>query len=318
MARKLSDNIAKSFVHLMNFNPEQKDSVVWAFKVYEKMGNLLPKTSAFRGKIEKHDAFGVPMEIFRPRKGESKKLIFIIHGGGFIMGLTNIYRNLSHVYSHENKGATVINIDYRTAPEFKYPSAHDDVMSAWDYILSLGYDPKNIVIIGDSAGGNLMLSLLIKLRDENREMPVATVAISPWACLEASSPSIKTNYQKDIAFGNRKGEFDDEKLEQFLNCGLFSYVGDADRSDKYLSVVRGDYHGMPPMLMTVGSDECLLDDTLIVANKIKEAGGEVEVIIGEGMFHIYPLFFRLSATAKEDFKKILNFIRKHLGIEVVN
>ena len=309
--RKISDKLTGSLVRMINLNPEKKDKVVWKLKLYQRAAGFMPKITALSGSVEKHNADGLSLEIFKAKKSTSKKLIVNIHGGGFIMGLFSVYRNLSPVFSYAGQGASVVNIDYRTAPDHMYPAAHDDVLKAWDYLLDLGYAPEDIILIGDSAGGNLLLSLLLRLRDANRPMPAAAVTISAWTCLDSLSPSFIKNYRKDVLFGSRKGDFDDKKMAQFLHCGVYTYIGDADNSDKYLSVSLCDYHNMPPMLMIVGGDECLLEDTLIVADKIKEAGGDIQVIVGEGMFHAYPLFYHLSATAKQTFSEILAFISKH-------
>jgi acetyl esterase/lipase len=227
------------------------------------------------------------------------------------MGLIDTYRNLHAAYSNAANGAAVAIIDYRTAPEHKYPAAHDDIMKGWEFLQTLGYEPEDIILAGDSSGGNLVLSLLLRLRDEKRPMPGAAVIMSPWTDLFAKGASYKTNYNNDIVFGRRRSIPNDAKIQKLLKCGMFTYVGDADKNSPYLSPALGEYHGMPPILMTVGSHEMLLDDTLTVAEKIKAAGGDITLIIGEGMFHAYPMFYMISPTANDTFKQILYFLHKH-------
>lgn len=305
---KLRDKISVSMVRMINMNPEGKDRVVKKVKFYAKLGPYMLKRDFER---VDYDANGVPLEIHKRKGTEPEKLVFIIHGGVFIMGLFNTYRNLHSVYSDAANGAAVANIDYRTAPDHKYPAAHDDVMTGWEFLLGLGYKPCDIVLVGDSSGGNLALSLLLKLRDQGRPLPAAAVLISPWTDLMATGASYKSNYNRDAFFGRKGSVLDDEKIRQLLASGVYAYAADADRSDPYLSPVLGLYHDMPPILMTAGSHEMVLDDTLAVAEKIKAAGGNVKVIIGEGMFHVYPLFYKFSPTAKETFNEILSFLKEH-------
>jgi len=294
---------------MINVNPEKKDRVIKRLKFISK----LPRYRLRRGFVRTdYDANGVSLEIYQKKDGTpSKKLVFIIHGGGFIMGLCNLYRNLHAAYCNAANGAAVANIDYRTAPDYKYPAAHDDVTTAWEYILELGYEAGDVILVGDSAGGNLLLSLLLKLRDGNRPMPAAAVAISPWTDLAADGESYRGNYNADAMFGRKRSVLSEDRIEELLKCGMFSYSLGADISDPYLSPVLGEYHDMPPMLMTVGSHEMLYSDTATVADKIAAAGGNVRVIVGEGMFHVYPLFYKLSPTAKEAFDEILAFLGEH-------
>lgn len=310
---KLRDKLTISVVGAFaNFNPEKKDRVVKKFKFLGKLGKFPFRLKRGFEKIS-YNVNGVPLEIFKRKDTGSKKLVFIIHGGAFIMDVVNTYRILHSKISDAANGAAVAIVDYRTAPDYIYPAAHDDVMAGWEYLLKLGYLPQNIILVGDSSGGNLVLSLLLKLRDQNKPMPAAAVAMSPWADLTAAGESYKRNYNLDIMFGRKKSVVDDSKLQKILECGVFAYAKDADRRDPYLSPVFGDYHGMPPTLLTVGSSEMLLDDTLTIAGKIKAEGGDVKVIVGEGMFHVYPLFYQFSPKAKETFLSILSFIKKHSG-----
>ena len=301
-----------SVVRRINLNPEKKDKVLKKLKLYQKMGKLVPHTLKRGYERNIYSANGVPIEIYKRKDSNPQKLILIVHGGVFIMGLMNTYRNLHLEIGKVIDNAAVVVFDYRIVPDHRYPAAHDDMDTAWEFVQTeLGYNPRGIVLMGDSSGGNLILSLLLKLRDGNRPMPAAAAVMSPWTDLSASGESYKKNYNNDIIFGRRKSALDEEKIEKLRKCGVFSYAEGTDRNNPYLSPVLGEYHGMPPVLMTAGSHEMLLDDTLTVAEKIKAAGGEVRVIIGEGMFHSYPLFYMLSPAAKKTFKEVLLFLKEH-------
>jgi len=253
---KLRDRIAVSLVRTINLNPEKKDRVVKKLKLYEKIGRLGPYKLARGFERTDYKVSGVPLEIYKRKGSNPKKLVYIVHGGVFILGLLNLWRNLHAVLSDASHGAAVAVIDYRTAPDHLYPAAHDDVRAGWDFLQNeLGYLPCDMALMGDSSGGNLALSLLLRLRDEGKPMPGAAVLLSPWTDLLATGASYKTNYSRDAVFGRKKGAVDDAMIQRLLACGVFSYAGGADRSDPYLSPVLGEYHGMPPVLMTVGSHE---------------------------------------------------------------
>ena len=295
----------------ININPEKKDKVVKRLKLYSKVRGPIKRRGFETSKV---NANGVPLEITKPVGSTSKKLVFIVHGGVFVMPLMDMYRKLALDCYKELDDVVVINIDYRVAPEHVYPAAHDDVLTAWNYITGdMGFKPKNIVIFADSAGGNLSLSLTAKLRDAGLEKPAALALMSPWIDLSASGASYKGNYDKDILFGRRKTKLDENELRtQLLKCGVFAYVAGHDNKDPHLSPVFAEYHNFVPTLICVGGHEMLLDDSLTLFKKLSDAGGEVETIIGKGMFHCYPLASDFSPTAKIDFHKILHFINKHL------
>jgi acetyl esterase/lipase len=289
----------------LNFNPGKNKNVIKATKRLEKLG-FFCKPCGFE--LEKFSVEGIPMEIFKKKGTEPKNLIFIIHGGAFIAGLGNLYRAPYKLYHKAGHGAAVANIDYRTAPEHTYPAAHDDVMRGWEALLEKGYLPENITVVGDSAGGNLTLSLLLKLRDAGKAMPRAAVLMSPWADLNATGQSYRTNYKVDPMFGDKKGEVLEENVEIFLKSDLFSYAGNADRNDPYLSPILGEYHGMPPAFFSVGAVELLRDEGLAVANKMKDAGSHVEVDIADHMFHVFPVMYQFMPEGRRGFNKILDFI----------
>ena len=303
---------SKTFIQLIkliNFNPELNDDIIGSTKKIQKLG-LFAKPVGFS--ITKYDVDGLYMESFSRNGVYPKKCVYLIHGGAFIAGLSNLYREPYLRYHKASHGGAVFNIDYRVAPENTYPAAHDDVLKGWTYITeNLGYSPKDIVVVGDSAGGNLTLSLLLKLRDENKELPKAAVVMSPWCDLSGSTESYRYNYKKDPMFGNAKGEVTPENIEKLLQCEVYSYAGDTDRKNPYLSPYYGDYSGMPPIHISVGSHELLYDEVMTVAKKIEDAGGKVQLHVGEGMFHVFPLFWKILPEAKKAFDEINSFISEH-------
>ena len=299
---RIALSVVKKF---MNINPAKCQDQV---KRLQKM-NFPDKYKAPKGWIREKVSLGegVAMEFVKPPQKKNNNLILVLHGGAYIIGLTDTYRQLSKIYSEAANGGAVAFLDYRVAPDYKYPSALEDAIKGWDKLLELGYQASDIVIVGDSAGGNLTLALMLKLRDEGRELPQGAVCMSPWADMTASGESYLTNVKLDPMFGAdlEVGEHD---VDKFLNCEIFSFVGDADRKCPFVSPVYGDYHGFPPMMFLAGTTELLLSDTLTIVEKLKKEGNEPELLIGEKMFHVWPLYPKLFPEARKAMQSISAFI----------
>ena len=170
--------------------------------------------------------------------------------------------------------------------------------------------PENIIVGGDSSGGNLALAMLLKLRDENRELPCGCFFLSPWTDMTASGKSYALNYQKDVEIGDKKGVFDEATRNKLLDSYLFECIGDADRTSLYVSPAFADYSGFPPMMLFAGGHEMLLDDTLAVYNKAKSAGVNVRLETQPGMFHSYVLYQNHMPESKASYQKLKTFIKE--------
>jgi acetyl esterase/lipase len=255
---------------------------------------------------------GVKMEVVAPIKNKSDNVVYVLHGGGYIMQLGDMYRRLDKKLSEAGHNATVAFLDYRVAPEHRYPSALEDALLGWAYLLKQGFKPENIVVVGDSAGGNLTAVLVLKLIELKRETPKAVVLFSPWADMTGSGDSYTGNYNVDIMFGNKNEEVTEERKQALLNSAMFSYVKDADRKDPFVSPVFADYAGFPPTMIFAGTHEMLLSDSLTIADKIKKSGGEVELYLAEEMFHVWPLATGLFPEATKAMDAALEYIGRQL------
>ncbi|NLY82848.1 MAG: alpha/beta hydrolase [Clostridiales bacterium] len=236
------------------------------------------------------------MELIAPRDGKHETAILQLHGGGFVGRLSNIYRTLSCIYSARSNDSDVLSIDYRVAPEDPYPFALIDAIVSYKWLLYRGY--KKIIIVGDSAGGGLALSLCRYLLDKGFTKPTGLILMSPWTDLTVSGDSIKYNYDLDPLFGGSD------------NSLLFSkdYVAGADPKDPYLSPLFADYVGFPPMLIQVGSYEMLLDDSMRVAEKAKLAGVDVKLSIYEGAFHNFQKAMWLMKASRDAWGEVEGFL----------
>jgi acetyl esterase/lipase len=226
------------------------------------------------------------------------RIILYLHGGAFVMGSPASYRNRAMRLSYRCH-AEVFVPDYRLAPEHPFPAALDDAFAAWRFVKALR--PRApIFLAGDSAGGGLSLSLLLRLRDSGLVMPNGSFQLSPWTDLTVSGSSVDGNRGKDLWF-----------TRDHLEVWASYYVGHADGRSPYVSPVFADLSGLPPLLLLVGEDELLLDDTLRVRDAATSVGTDVRVLIGEGMQHDWPLTLPWLDESRHAWNVMRRFVEEH-------
>jgi acetyl esterase/lipase len=225
------------------------------------------------------------------------RIILYLHGGAFFMGSPASYRNRAMRLSYRCN-AEIFVPDYRLAPEHPYPAALDDALAAWKFVK--GFRPNTpILLAGDSAGGGLSLSLLVRLRDLGMTMPNGAFLLSPWTDLTVSGASVDGNRSKDLWFTRRH-------LETWAGY----YAAAADRRSPYVSPVFADFSGLPPLLLLVGEDELLLDDALRVRDAARSVGTDVRVHIGQGMQHDWPLTLPWLDESRRAWSAMRNFVEE--------
>jgi epsilon-lactone hydrolase len=257
--------------------------------------------------LTKFAVAGVPMELLKADL-KTDKVIMQLHGGGYLIGFSDWYRRLALKYSKISKGASVLSVDYRIAPQYTFPAALLDAITAWNWLISQGYKPENIIVVGDSAGGNLALALIEKLRDEGYVLPAAVVCMSPWTDLATEGVSYEENRYKDPLFGEptpRKG-----KPIPVRKFNAIAYAGTTNLHDKYLSPAYGDYSNFPPMLIQVGTYEILESDAVTVFEKAKAVHVEATLSRYEGMFHVFQSFQNLPES-KRAWNEVTLFIGRY-------
>lgn len=234
--------------------------------------------------VEKVTVAGRPAEwVNTPGVARDRALLYL-HGGGYVIGSCEAYRDLASRLSHAT-GLRVLVIEYRLAPEYPFPAALQDAIAAYRWLGACGIKPEDIVVSGDSAGGGLAVATLLSLRDAGDVLPAAAVLLSPWTDLEETGASMTT-----------RAAFDPLVSPKLLVANARHYAGQADRRHPLLSPIYADLDGLPPLLIHVGSDEVLLDDSLRLAERARAAGVEVTLQIWEGMWHVFQLF---AATLPE-------------------
>ena len=223
--------------------------------------------------------------------------ILHLHGGAFVMGSTRSYRNRAMRLSYRCN-AEVFVPEYRLAPEHPYPAALEDALVAWQYLRVLRRGLP-IFLSGDSAGGGLVLSLLLRLRDLGEGMPRGAIVLSPWTDLTMSGASIDINRRKDLWLTRRH-----------LECWARHYLAGADARSPTVSPVFADLSALPPMLLLAGENEILLDDAVRIGDAAARAGTPAQVLVGKGMQHDWPLTLPWLDESRSAWTEMQQFIRK--------
>lgn len=249
-------------------------------------------------RVVKYKLKNFAMELLEWKDSESDRVIFQLHGGGYVGAMKNSYRTMAGLYSEVGGGARVLTIDYRVAPEHTFPAALEDALAAYDWLLGQGYTEDRIIFAGDSAGGGLAMALCHYLLDNGRKLPAGVVAMSPWADLTAGGKSYKENFEIDPLFGNTRDSLVFDSV----------YIGDNDPENPYISPMFGEFAGFPPMLIQVGTHEMLLSDSRTVAEKAKAAGVKVRLSEYEGMFHVFQMAATLMPESKRAWAEVGRFL----------
>ncbi|GAP68081.1 acetyl esterase [Bacteroidales bacterium 6E] len=252
----------------------------------------LPKTVT----AEAESIYGMKAEwIIPPHPAEDKVLLYI-HGGGFISGSCLTHR--MHVAKFaEECGIRSLVFDYRLAPEHPFPAAVDDCVDAYRWLLDRGYDARNIIVGGESAGATLTLSLLLALKDKGIELPRAAFSISPVTDLRCLADSFTYNAGKDVA---PMGSW---------TVWTQMYIADNDPTNPLLSPQFGNFEGIPPLYICVGTHEIHFDDCMNIARLAREHGVDVTLRQWEGMIHAFPLLSPLFPEAKQALVEICDFLK---------
>ena len=226
--------------------------------------------------------------------------ILYFHGSGFVMGTSEDHRALVAKFV-QRCGLKALVFDYSLAPEYPFPAAINDSAAIYSWMLSSGYKPQNIVFAGDSAGACIAFSTLLVLRDKNIPFPAAVVAMSPCTDLTCSGRSHVTKAKADPA--TPKGA---------TKTYTSYYIGDGDPKSPYMSPLFADLEGFPPIMIQVGEDETLLDDSVRFAKKARESGVEIYLHIWEGMFHCFPLLSPMFKEATQAMNEICEFLHRYI------
>lgn len=242
------------------------------------------------------EADGVRCDWLIPEGAASNKVLLYLHGGGFVIPQTPNHL-LMGAYLARKSGLQTLMVDYRVAPRHPFPESLNDCVATYRWLLQQGFAAKNIVIAGDSAGGNLTLTTLMSLRDNGDPLPAAAACLSPSGDLTIREDA--ANAVQDIILPPKARKFYRE-----------SYVGKCDPQNPLISPIYGNWDGMPPLLIHAGEDEVLKDDAIRIKELADAAGVDVNLEIYPKMWHVWQINLRLP-QAMDSLNKIAAFLKSH-------
>jgi acetyl esterase/lipase len=245
-------------------------------------------------------ADGVPCDWIIPQGSPTDQVLLYLHGGGFVFGLTPPHLQMG-AYLAQKMGTRILMVDYRTAPDHPFPAALDDCVTAYLWLLNQGILAQNIVVAGDSAGGNLTITMLMKLRDSGNSLPSAAACLSPVTDLTPRD-NLRQGFKDPLL---------SPKAVKFYNQ---SYVGNNDAHNPLISPVFGNLWGLPPLLVHAGEDEILRDDAVRITSLAGSAGVDVRLEIFRRMWHVWQINLALP-QAIQSLDDIARFLKAHLAFD---
>lgn len=252
--------------------------------------------------VEKIDAGGVPAEWQKVKGASGGKVIMYIHGGGWIQGSALDHRELTSAMA-VSADMNVLSLDYRLAPEHRFPAQMEDCVKGYDWLLNQGLKPENIIIAGDSAGGNLTLITLLKLKDDRKPLPAGAICLAPATDVALSTPGYFTNGPTDPILSD---------------LGIFwwidSYVLENDPTNPYISPIYGDLAGLPPILVQAANTEMLYAESARYVEKAKAAGVDATLQTWNDTLHVFQMFgLHEFPEATEAIEEMGKFAKRIVG-----
>ena len=267
--------------------------------------NALAKMNGFSDKliIENIDLDMCKCRLVKTSESLNDKYILYLHGGGYCMGSTETSLNLIGEIIDESK-CSVLSVDYRLAPENPFPAALDDAVAAYVWMLDHDISAENIIIVGESAGGGLGLSLMVELRNKSINLPKAAVLLSPWTDLTESGESYKLcldtdPYYNEYSIDNKTSDM---------------YSGREDAHNPLISPLFADLSHLPEILIQVGTRDRLYNDSTRAESSLIKYGVNVKLKVYEDMWHVWHTFGDRLPEAKQAINEIGEFIKFKLNI----
>lgn len=267
------------------------------YRVARAILRPLPYKTPASVRITAAQVNGIPGEWVESPNSTDATLLYL-HGGGYFGCSAETHRPITIWFALH--GFRVFAPNYRLAPENRFPAAVDDAVAADRGLLGDGHSPERLVVAGDSAGGGLALSLMLALRSAGTPLPAAAALFSPWTDLAATGESIRTNAARCAMFHGA----------DIGPSGRY-YLGDGDPRNALASPLYADLSGLSPLLIHVGADECLRDDSTRVAEKAKAAGVPVELKVWPVVPHAWQLALQILPEARQSLRETSEFLSRH-------
>ncbi|MCU6736005.1 alpha/beta hydrolase [Diplocloster agilis] len=242
----------------------------------ENLSGLFTKSKEM--KYESFEIDHIPAEwVSVDRRHIKKYVILYCHGGGYNTGSFRYARSITNKLA-STTSMDVLSFDYRLAPESPFPYALQDAIKAWDYLMHFGYGARDVIVAGDSAGGNLALTLVLKLKEQGRILPRGLILFSPWTDLTKSGKSHQS-----------KAEIDPILSEEYLDKAILDYAADQELTNPFISPLFADFEGFPPTYIQVGNNEILLSDSVNLQRQMQKCHVQVRLDLYKGMWHVFQM-----------------------------
>ncbi|MFX1241009.1 MAG: alpha/beta hydrolase [Promethearchaeota archaeon] len=246
----------------------------------------------------------IPAEKFSLNSEDTKSRVMLyLHGGGYFSGSYISHRRFVSILC-KKLNLNAYSINYRLAPEDPYPAGLDDAFFTYKWLLEEKSIPaERIIIMGDSSGGGLTLALLHRIGTQNLPQPKAAICLSPWTDLTLTSETMMTKIEEDVFFNMEN-----------MKTSAKAYIHTESPENPEISPIFADFNGFPPIFLQVGTREMLLNDSLIIAEKMKKQGVSVTLDVWEGMFHAFlifsaiPMIGKLTPEFRKALKNVKNFV----------
>lgn len=235
-------------------------------------------------------------EWIQPSGAHERSIVYYLHGGGYISGSAKTNRPITIPLARRLK-RRLFALDYRLAPEHRFPAALEDALAGYRWLVTSGIEPARISVAGDSAGGGLALALILRLRDLGEQLPACVACLSPWNDMTGSGASVVANAARDPMFVA-------EDIARYASV----YLGSHPRDDPLASPLLGAFAGLPPLLLHAGESECLLDDARVVHQKMLAAGRASQLRIFLDVPHGWQFGTPLAPEARESLREVAEFI----------
>jgi monoterpene epsilon-lactone hydrolase len=249
------------------------------------------------------NAGGVPAMWAVSKTCTRDRVLLCAHGGGYMVGSIYTHRK---IYAHVAKaiGCRALIVHYGRAPENIHPGPVNDMAKSYKWLLDQGVQPGHIALIGDSAGGGLAVTTILRARGQGLPPPAATIALSPWLDMEATGDTFETNAARDLLM-----------TRDVIQMMAATFLGaDGSRQDPLANPLRADLSGLPPMYIQTGADETLLDDSRNLADLARRAGVDVTLEIVPEMQHVFQFLAGTAPEGDAAIRRLADWVRPKLGL----
>jgi acetyl esterase/lipase len=249
------------------------------------------------------DAQGVPALWAIPKNSAQDRVLLCAHGGGYVVGSMYTHRK---TYAHVARaiGCRALIVHYGRAPENVHPGPVNDMVRSYRWLLDQGIRPDHVALIGDSAGGGLAVTTILRAREQQLP-PAATMPLSPWLDMDATGETFETNAAKDLLV-----------TREIIQTMASTFLGEGgNRRDPLANPLYADLTGFPPIYVQTGANETLLDDSHKLADLARKSGVDATLEIVPEMQHVFQFLAGTAPEADDAIRRLAVWVRPKLGLD---